>query len=63
MDDDTLSKWHDHLDACEMCRTKPWELCPKGRDLLKAAALDVGFQGLFRAPLAMLRHDVTEENR
>lgn len=29
-------KFHDHLDACEQCRNKPFDLCPVGAALLIA---------------------------
>lgn len=31
--------FHDHLDACERCRARPFDLCPEGaRKLAEAAA-------------------------
>jgi len=33
-------KFHAHLDVCARCRTKPFDLCPTGGALLRAAALD-----------------------
>jgi len=33
-------KFHAHLDVCARCRTKPFDLCPVGGQLLRAAALD-----------------------
>jgi hypothetical protein len=31
--------FHDHLDICERCRTKPFDLCKEGAALLAQAAV------------------------
>lgn len=33
-----MQQFHAHLDACDQCRTHPFNLCPIGMDLLRSAA-------------------------
>jgi hypothetical protein len=33
-----IDAFHTHLDECEQCRNHPFNLCPTGAELLKAAA-------------------------
>lgn len=33
--------FHDHLDACERCRARPFDLCPEGARKLAEAATGV----------------------
>ncbi len=33
-----IQKFHDHLDVCRQCREHPFDLCPTGATLLRAAA-------------------------
>lgn len=36
-------KFHAHLDACQQCEQRPFELCVVGAKLLKAAAEDAAY--------------------
>lgn len=33
-----VEDFHSHLDECERCRTRPFDLCPEGEKRLKEAA-------------------------
>jgi hypothetical protein len=35
---DPIDDFHTHLDVCTQCREHPFDLCPRGVPLLKAAA-------------------------
>ena len=37
-----LDKFHAHLDECEQCRNRPFDLCQLGYSLLVRAALSAG---------------------
>jgi len=36
-----IDSFHAHLDACQQCRDNPFDLCPTGAKLLRAAASGV----------------------
>lgn len=33
------AEFHRHLDSCRRCRERPMDLCPKGAELLRKAAM------------------------
>ena len=33
-----IKEFHAHLDICDLCNDHPYDLCPTGYELLKAAA-------------------------
>ncbi len=35
---DEVDRFHDHLDKCERCRERPFDLCSAGAVLIQAAA-------------------------
>lgn len=34
-----IAAFHDHLDRCDRCCSEPFNLCPEGARLLRAAGL------------------------
>jgi len=36
--DEAIGSFHSHLDICDQCRNHPFDLCPTGASLLRAAA-------------------------
>ena len=41
-----VETFHEHLDECERCRTRPFDLCPVGAQLLTAAGAEATQTGL-----------------
>lgn len=54
----TIAAFHAHLDGCRRCEQQPFNLCPVGARLLRAATEDVAaLLGALRLPTRTCRDD------